>query len=824
MLALQGPQVSRLQLLGAALDQSKDMVIVTEAQASPVTGRRPIVYVNQALLRHTGYSAAEMLGHSPSMLQGPATDPAAVSRMSKRLDQGLPVYEKLLNYRKDGSTYITELHITPFAGESGEVTHFLSVQRDISERAALSQALEQKTAFLETLTEQLPAAVYVFVRHTDGRYSYEFATSQFYKLFGFDADVPRVEQVLNAIHPEDVQAVVDSIERAHITAGQWQQRFRVVDSENQSLRTLEGRSFPVYAPNGESRWYGLLLDVTDQVEMEQTLTEAMFDHEATLAAVPEKLLELTADGVILHAHVRGATLLGQDVNAVLNRRIADLYKGHIVTTFDKALQEAATQGESATHELHFVERGHRQYRHLKVVRKERADHNAAKRLSPTFIASINDITHNKQTEKRVRFLVEHDELTHLLNRRGFQGRLNKAHALTRQAGKAYALIFMDLDHFKHLNDTHGHRAGDAALREVARRLRQQVSVGDLVARLGGDEFVVLMVRSSPTEAHDDATALAQQIHLAIQQPLVLDELLFSMTCSIGIAVADGSVEDGDDILRWADLAMYSVKEDGRNATRFFSENVHQGIIERIRLEQALRHALDRQELQVVGQPIVDLHKKRLGMECLLRWQPAVGRWVSPAEFIPIAEQTGLIVPIGLWVLEQACKTLQQWQSQPERVGWFLAVNVSYAQIKQADFVDRVATLLQRHGIARGQLKLEMTESLLQEDVEGTIGKLKQLRALGVTISLDDFGTGYSSLSCLLKLPIDELKMDRSFVLHSLEDPKSATLARLIIQTAQALGLDVIAEGVETEEQQRFLQDLGCQRFQGYLFGRPAPLG
>ncbi len=781
MLALHDPQVSRLQLLGAALDQSKDMVIVTEAEPSPLTGRRPIVYVNQALLRHTGYSAAEMLGHSPSMLQGPDTDPAVVSRMSQRLAQGLPVYEKLLNYRKDGSTYHTELHITPFVGESGEVTHFLSVQRDITERAALSHALEQKTAFLETLTEQLPAAVYVFVRHTDGRYSYEFATSQFYKLFGFDADVPRVEQVLNAIHPDDVQGVVDSIERAHITAGQWQQRFRVVDSESQSLRTLEGRSFPVYAPNGESRWYGLLLDVTDQVEMAEALTEAMHDHEATLAAVPEKLLELDAKGAVLHAHIRGATLLGLDVNTVLNRRIADLYKGHIATTFSKALQEAAEQGVSATHELYFVERGHRQYRHLKVARKERAGHGAAKRLEPTFIASVTDITRNKQAEKRVRFLVEHDELTHLLNRQGFQGRLNKAHALTREAGKAYALIFMDLDHFKHLNDTHGHRAGDA-------------------------------------------TALAQQIHRAIQQPLVLDELLFSMTCSIGIAVADGSVEDGDDILRWADLAMYSVKEDGRNAIRFFSENVHQGIIERIRLEQALRHALDRQELQVVGQPIVDLHKKRLGMECLLRWQPAVGRWVSPAEFIPIAEQSGLIVPIGLWVLEQACKTLQQWQSQPERVSWFMAVNVSYAQIKQPDFVGQVATLLQCHGIAPGQLKLEMTESMLQEDVEGTIDKLKQLRALGVTISLDDFGTGYSSLSYLLKLPIDELKMDRSFVLNALVQPQSAILARLIIQTAQALGLDVIAEGVETEEQHRFLRELGCERFQGYLFGRPAPLG
>lgn len=817
-------QASRLQLLGAALDQSHDMVIVTEAAPSALTGRRPIIYVNQALLHHSGYTADEMMGQSPSMLQGPETDPLVIKRMSERLAQHLPVNEHLVNYRKDGAAYITELRITPFSDDQGSITHFLSVQRDISEQVALSQALAQKNTFLETLTEQLPAAVYVFLRQANGHYAFEFATSLFYKLLGFHADIPTVSGVLQAIHPEDMQEVVDSIERAHLTASRWRQRFRVTDSQTLEARTLEGRSFPVFEPNGDSRWYGLLLDVTDQVEMEMALNEAVRDQEATLSAVPEKLLELDADGTLLNAHIRGETLLGLDVGMVLHQRLSDHFKGHIAQTFTRALAEAAQSGTSNRHELHFVHDGHKQYRNLKMVRKDRSLPGNGKPLPPTFIASVTDITRFKQAEKRIRFLVEHDELTHLLNRRGFQDRLNQAHAMTRENGQSYALIFVDLDHFKHLNDSHGHRAGDAALREVAGRIRQVVGVGDVLARLGGDEFVILMVREDRATTHQDAMTLAHDLHLSIQRPLRLDDMAFTLTCSIGIAVADTDAGDSDEILRWADLAMYSVKEDGRNAIRFFSEEVHQGILERIRLEQSLRHALERQELQMYAQPIVNAGQQTVGMECLLRWHTADGRWVSPVDFIPIAEQSGLINPIGLWTLEQACQQLQAWTQQLERSRYFLAVNVSHAQIKRPDFVAQVATLLERYTIPKGRLKLEMTESLLQDDIEGTIEKLRQLRALGVTISLDDFGTGYSSLSYLLKLPIDELKMDRSFLLNALDQPQSAHLARLIIQTAQALGLDVIAEGVETEEQHRFLQDLGCERFQGYLFGRPAPLG
>ena len=816
-------QKEQLRLLGAALDQSGDMVIVTRAHKSPISGVREMVYVNESLLTHSGYSCEELLGRSPSMLQGPLTDALTVQRMSQRLARYESVNETLVNYRKDGTHYTTELHISPLTNAAGEVAYFLSVQRDVTEKQALMAAVQQKRQFLEQLTEGLPAAVYAFRRLGEYQYRFDFATSQFYHFFGLPpGTVSDGQAVIGAIHPEDKQAVIDSIERVAKTGGQWRQRFRVRQAQTGDERTLEGRSHPVTSSDTGTRWFGLLLDVTEQVEMERALNDAMREHQATLAAVPEKLLELTHDGRLLGAHIRGGLLMGVPVEQVLQRRLADVYRGSVVKAFMGAIDEADRLGVSLRHDVHFVHEGHREYRSLIVVKKQRPHEAHGIQPPTTFVASLSDNTESKRAEKRIRFLVEHDELTHLLNRRGFQERLNRAHTQVQEGKSSYALIFLDLDHFKHLNDTHGHRAGDAALREVAQRIRRVVDAGDVIARLGGDEFVVLTQRPDANMAHSDALRLALTIQRAIVRPLELDHLNFSLTCSIGIALADPSSTDGDDVLRWADLAMYSVKQDGRNDIRFFNEEVHQGIIERVRLEQALRHALERDELRVFGQPIVNADSQVLGFECLLRWHQAHRRWVSPVDFIPIAEQSGLIIPIGLWVLEQACATLQQWHDMPERAHWTLAVNVSYAQIKEHDFAEKVACLLQRYQVPRGRLKLEMTESLLQADIHGTIARLAHLRELGVTISLDDFGTGYSSLSYLVKLPIDELKMDRSFLLNALDQPKSATLARLIVQTAQALGLEVVAEGVETDEQYRFLLGLGCKRFQGYRFGKPAP--
>lgn len=439
---------------------------------------------------------------------------------------------------------------------------------------------------------------------------------------------------------------------------------------------------------------------------------------------------------------------------------------------------------------------------------------------------ILDITDRKLAEERIQDLVDHDELTHLLNRRGFLAQLSRVHAQAERRGGLYALLFIDLDHFKHLNDSLGHDAGDAALVEIAQRLVTHTRRSDVVARLGGDEFVVIVTADDEAEAVEASGRLAVKLLDALRLPLDLNGRPFTLSCSLGIALGDPRRATSADVLRGADLAMYSVKEAGRNSYRFFDEQIQHRMLARIGLEQDLRVTLAMQPQTALSlhlQPIVDEQTAVLGYEALLRWnRPGTGP-VSPADFIPVAEQSGLIVPLGEWVLREACRLLHDWAQKPGLSGCFLAVNVSALQLQQPEFVAVLSALLRDTGAPAHRLKLELTESLLHKDIDETIAKLHELRELGVRLSLDDFGTGYSSLSLLRRLPIQELKIDRSFVLHALDQADDAAVARMIVQLAQTLGMDVVAEGVETTEQLDFLLGIGCRQFQGYKFGRPEPV-
>ena len=450
--------------------------------------------------------------------------------------------------------------------------------------------------------------------------------------------------------------------------------------------------------------------------------------------------------------------------------------------------------------------------------------------------TLIDITDRKLAEGRIQELVDRDDLTGLLNRRGFLAHLSRIHAQAARQGGVYALLFIDVDHFKFLNDSLGHKAGDAALVEIARRLAEHTRQSDLLARLGGDEFVLVMNCATETEAIESSGRLANKLLDILRAPLDLDGQTFTLSCSMGIAIGHDTGLDGGhehaagsaDVLRSADLAMYSAKESGRNNYRYFDDQIQHRMLVRIGLEQDLRAALSQTHqsdppLALHLQPIVDEQKKVLGYEALLRWErPGQGK-VSPAEFIPIAEQSGLMVPLGRWVLQRACEMLRDWADTPGLSDCFLAINISALQIQQPDFAEVVARVLCDTGAPAHRLKLELTESLLQKDIDDTISKLQQLRELGVEFALDDFGTGYSSLSLLRRLPIQELKIDRSFVLHALDHPQDEAVARMIVQLADTLGMRVVAEGVETQQQFQFLLGIGCRQFQGYMFGRPEPL-
>jgi diguanylate cyclase (GGDEF)-like protein/PAS domain S-box-containing protein len=439
-----------------------------------------------------------------------------------------------------------------------------------------------------------------------------------------------------------------------------------------------------------------------------------------------------------------------------------------------------------------------------------------------YVSTQIDITENKVAEESIRNLAFYDALTGLPNRRLLLDRLKQAMATSARSGKAGALLFIDLDHFKTLNDTLGHDKGDQLLEQVAARLAATVRESDTVARLGGDEFVVLQEGLSDSfhEAAAQAKTLGEKLLAAFNMPFQMADYEQFSTASIGIALFQDHQDKVGDLLKWADLAMYQAKAAGRNAMRFFDPNMQAVVNARAALEADLRHALRRQEFIVYYQPQVDADGRMTGAEALVRWRHPKRGMVSPAEFIPLAEDTGQIQPLGQWVLETACRQLVEWGKSPITSRLDLAVNISARQFYHPDFVQQVVATLEYIGADPGLLKLELTESVLLTNYEDIIGKMSALKARGIRFSLDDFGTGYSSLSYLKRLPLDQLKIDQSFVRDVLTDPNDASIAKTIVALGHNLGLSVIAEGVETEEQLTFLAVNGCNAYQGYLFSQP----
>jgi diguanylate cyclase (GGDEF)-like protein/PAS domain S-box-containing protein len=449
--------------------------------------------------------------------------------------------------------------------------------------------------------------------------------------------------------------------------------------------------------------------------------------------------------------------------------------------------------------------------------------NEARKLTH-WVAVGRDITERKTAEEKIQYLAFYDPLTRLPNRQLLLDRLQRALSEHDRPHEG-ALMFIDLDNFKVLNDTLGHQKGDQLLQLVAERLRSCVARGDTVARLGGDEFVILLENSGhkPLEPSAGARAVSERILAKLGEPYVLSGHLHHSTCSIGVTLFGRAPWSVSELLKQADLAMYQAKNAGRNTVCFFDPEMQAVVTANAALATDLRQAWREGQFLIDYQPQVGADGRMTGVEALLRWRHPNRDMVPPAHFIPTAEETSLIIPIGRWVLEQACLQLAQWAGHPDRSHLSIAVNVSVRQFRDPDFVDEVMTAIANSGIAPHKLKLELTESLLADGIEVTVAKMGSLKAMGVTLSLDDFGMGYSSLSYLKRLPLDQLKIDREFVKDILTDANDAAIARTIIGLAQSLGLGVIAEGVETQAQRAFLAQQGCYEYQGYLFCKPLPI-
>lgn len=442
-----------------------------------------------------------------------------------------------------------------------------------------------------------------------------------------------------------------------------------------------------------------------------------------------------------------------------------------------------------------------------------------------YVSTLTDISELKQHEERIHNLAFFDPLTHLPNRRLLQDRLEHAIATSQRQRHLGALLFIDLDDFKTLNDNRGHHIGDLLLIEVAERLHNSVREQDTVARLGGDEFIIVLegLNISRNEAAAHARQIAEKILTNLNQVYLLEQREYFNTPSIGICLFGDVSVPTDELLKQADQAMYHAKAAGRNTLRFFDPEMQSMAAQRFALQHELREALQQQQFKLFYQPQTNTTGHVIGAEALIRWLHPQRGMVSPLEFIPLAEDSGLIVPLGNWILETACQQLVQWSKESTAAHLSIAINVSARQFQQHNFVEQLQQILTRTGADPHQLKLELTESMLVDNPEDITTKMDALKTHGIKFSLDDFGTGYSSLSYLKRLPINELKIDKSFVNDILTDPNDAAIARMIIRLAQSMELKVIAEGVETKEQRDWLEQEGCFKYQGYYFGRPMPV-
>ncbi len=626
--------------------------------------------------------------------------------------------------------------------------------------------------------------------------------------------------VRDVTHQDDMpetEAVIDRVAAGEHMEQRYEKRYIHKDGHlvwvELRLALMRGDDVP------PGQHIAVVQDITDRKRMEEAQRTSEARLRQILYRLPVGLCLVSPDGALsfrnerfdqICRHADGAAPTLRDWWSLVLPEPAQ--RDHAVAQWEAA-REAARSGDGTI--------APREYAITCGDGSVRAVDMAGVLLDGTCLVTLVDLSQHKAAQEEIHYLAYYDPLTQLPNRRLLVDRLQQALADSVRRGRCGAVLMLDLDNFKTLNETQGHERGDMLLRQVAQRLCGCVQGEDTVARHGGDEFVVVLedLGQSPEGAAARAEEAGQKILAAMRHPFLLEGEPRHTTLSMGVTIFQGARETVDELLQRTDLAMYQAKASGRNTLRFYDPQMQASVAARAALESDLRDGLGRGEFELFYQPQVD-HGRIVGAEALLRWRHPVRGFVSPGEFIPLAEETGLILPLGEWVLGAACERLARWARDPVLAQLDLSVNVSARQFRQGGFVGQVLAALAGSGAEGRRLKLEMTESLLLQDLEDTIDKMQQLRAYGVCFSLDDFGTGYSSLAYLKRLPLDELKIDQSFVRDVLTDPNDASIARTIVALGTSLGLRVIAEGVETEAQRAFLERNRCHAWQGYLLSRP----
>ncbi|MBI5430153.1 MAG: EAL domain-containing protein [Nitrosomonadales bacterium] len=675
-------------------------------------------------------------------------------------------------------------------------------------------SLEEALNLLRKVANRVPGVVFQFRLRPDGSSCFPFASEGTRELFRLSPEDIREDAsgVFAICHPDDYAALMESIRFSAQNLTPWHHEVRTRFGDG-TERWLFGNALPQRETDGSVLWHGFITDIT-----ERKIAETDLHIAATAFEAQEGILIAGADSVILRVNQSFTEITGYTPEEAIGRTPRMLSSGRHDAAFYSAMWQSLLDTGTWQGEIWNRRKNGEIYLEWLIITAVKGKTGEVTH----YVATLTDITKRKSAEEQIKNLAYYDPLTHLPNRRLLQDRLQQALATSSRNRRNGVILFIDLDNFKTLNDTLGHDKGDMLLQQVALRLTSSVREGDTVARLGGDEFVVMLEDLSEHvhEAAAHAELVGEKILANLNQPYQLAEREYHSTPSIGVTLFGGHQQSMDELLKQADLAMYQAKASGRNALRFFDPEMQSVVTTRAALEVDLRQAIINEQFRLHYQPQADGDGRITGFEVLLRWPHPERGMIPPDQFIPLSEEIGLILPIGQWVLKTACEQLEQWSAHPETAHLTMSVNVSAKQFRHPNFVAHVLSVLDQTRIAPDKLKLELTESLLLHDVEDIIVKMTALKTRGVSFSLDDFGTGYSSLSYLKRLPLDQLKIDQSFVREVLTDANDAAIARTVVALAQSLGLAVIAEGVETEAQRDFLFSHGCRNYQGYLFGKP----
>ncbi len=784
------------------LDTAQEGFWVTDAQGW-------LIEANEAYALISGYSVDELLKMHISQLEASENPEAVHSHIEKVIAQGHDRFETRHRHR-DGHLIDIEVSTTFDAKQQ----QFFVFCRDITGRKRAQLELQRSRDLLNE-AQHLGRLGSWELDLVNGELRW---SDEIYRIFELDPErfSPSYENFLNVIHPDDR----DAVNRAYTDSLQDRQPYDVVHRlllPGGRIKWVREHCFSEFDEAGRPlRSVGAVQDITEQKQAEDQLRIAAATFETH-----EAIMITDANANILRVNHAFEETTGYRAEEVLGKNPRILSSGRQDKAFYAGMWQQLKEKGTWTGEMWDRRKGGQIYPKWLTITAVRN----AQGETTEYVAIFSDITARKQAEEEIRNLAFYDALTQLPNRRLLLDRLRLALSASSRSQSYGALLFLDMDRFKVLNDTLGHDYGDLMLLEVGERIKRCVREVDTVARLGGDEFVVLIeeLAREAEEASQRVALIAEKIRVALSQPYQLKDSLHRSSPSIGVSLYRGNVDPVEVLLKQADMAMYQAKEAGRNAVRFFDPQMQLAVESRAMLEADLRNAIANDELQLHYQVQVDRDFRPLGVEALVRWQHPKRGMVSPGQFIPIAEESSLILDIGDWVLETACRQLATWSRYRITRDLSIAVNVSAAQFARHDFLDQISGLLQRHRIDASHLKLELTESVVMSDVADVVAKMHALKALGVRLSMDDFGTGYSSLSYLKRLPLDQIKIDQSFVRDIASDTADAVMVRTIIDLAQNFGLDVVAEGVETDVQRTFLKTHGCAAYQGYLFSKPVPV-